>query len=184
MKTNIFIAILITFSFIAESQNIYFTKNADVDFFSSTPIEDIKAVNNDVISFLKTETGEISFGVLIKSFKFENSLMQEHFNENYMESDKYPKAKFKGLIDNFKDIDFNKDGTYPITVSGKLTIHGITREVSSKANLIIESDKISANSFIQVKPEDYYIEIPAIVREKIGKIIDVNIKVDYVPYEK
>ena len=184
MKTNIFIIILIALSLSAYSQNTYFTKTGTVDFFSSTPIEDIKAVNNNVVSFIKTETGEISFGVLIKSFKFENSLMQEHFNENYMESDKYPKAKFKGNIENFEEVDFKKDGTYPINVTGKITIHGITREINSKANLTVKGDNISATSFMQVKPEDYYIEIPAIVRDKIGKIIDVNIKADYVPYEK
>lgn len=184
MKTKFSILILIFLSTMGVSQNTYITKNATIDFFSSTIVEDIKAINSEVVSFIKTETGEINFGVSIKSFVFENSLMQEHFNENYMESDKFPNAKFKGKITDPENIDFNKTGIYPVHISGEITIHGVTKTIDTKGIFTIKGKKISTKAFLKIKPKDFDIEIPLIVRDKIAKILDVNINAEYEVYEE
>ena len=184
MKTKISILILTLLSIVSFSQNTYITKNATIDFFSSTLVEDIKAINNQVVSFIKTETGEINFGVSIKSFVFENSLMQEHFNENYMESDKFPNAKFKGKITDFENIDFKKDGVYSVNVSGEITIHGVNKDIDSKAIFTVKDKKISTKAFIKIKPKDFEIEIPLLVREQIAKILDVSINAEYEVYKE
>lgn len=184
MKKIILIIVIVTYSIISFSQNVYFTKKATVDFFSSTPIEDIKAKSNDAISILKTENKEISFGVTIKSFTFENSLMQEHFNENYMESDKFPSAKFKGTISDVTNVNFKEDGTYPVKLLGTITIHGVKKDIEPKAVFIIKDGKISAKSIIKLKPNDFNIEIPSIVNDKIAKELSVTINANYEPYVK
>src|SRR5690242_16719248 len=102
----------------------YMTRTGKVTFFSSTPVENIEAVNNEAAAAVDAATGDVVFQVPIQSFKFEKSLMQEHFNENYMESDKFPKAVFKGNIGKGA-VNFAKDGNYPVTAKGKLTIHGV-----------------------------------------------------------
>jgi len=184
MKKNILILTFFLIGYSSFSQNVYLTKHAKVDFFSSTLIEDIKAVTNDAISILKIESKEVSFGMSIKSFKFENGLMQEHFNENYMESDKFPSAKFKGTISDVTNIDFKKDGIYPVKISGSITIHGVSKDIKTKAIFTIKNGKISAKSIIKLKPEDFKIEIPSIVRGKIAKELAVNIFAEYEVYKK
>ncbi len=176
--------LLIAVSLKVLSQDIYYTKSGLVEFTSKTPLENIEAVNNQVVSFLKTESGSINFGILIKSFKFKNALMEEHFNENYIESDEFPKAKFKGTITNIKDIDFNKDGDYTAEIKGKISIHGVTKEIEAKAEISIKDYKVIANSTIMLKPEDFDIEIPGIVREKIAKEMTVKMSINYELYKK
>jgi len=183
MKTIYLSIFLFLIGFVSFSQETYFTKNATISFFSSTLIEDIEAVNHESVSFIKS-TGSISFGVMIKSFKFENGLMGEHFNENYMESEKFPKAVFEGTITNIETVNFKVDGTYPIDISGKMTIHGVTQPIDTKSALTIKSGKILGAGFLRLKPEDYGIVIPALVRGNIAEIIDVNITAEYLPYVK
>jgi polyisoprenoid-binding protein YceI len=166
------------------SQKVFFTKGGNIDFLSETPVENIEAVNNQVVSFLKTGTGEINFGVLIKSFKFKNALMEEHFNENYMESDKYPKATFKGKITNLDDTDFEEPGVYTANIKGTLNIHNVINEIEVSAKIEVTDKNVIAKSTITVKPEDYNIKIPDIVKEKIAKVIAVNIDIVYELYEK
>src|SRR5688572_32042482 len=109
-----------------QAQNLFFTRNGHIDFYSSTPMDDIKADNNKVTSIINVTTGEVEFSILNNAFQFEKALMQEHFNENYMESSKFPKSIFKGKITNLDKINFKSDGTYQASVSGDLTIHGVT----------------------------------------------------------
>ena len=166
------------------AQKVFFTKSGAIDFFSKTALENVEAKNNQTVSFLKTEKGDLSFGVLMKSFKFKNALMEEHFNENYIESDKYPKAKFKGKITNLSEINFDKNGSYKANIEGELTLHSVTNKVNTTANLIIDGDEVNATSTFMAKPADYDIIIPAIVREKIAKEITVNVNIDYKLYKK
>ena len=105
--------------------------------------------------------------------------MQEHFNENYMESDEFPKASFNGKIVNLNDIDFEKDGPYNANVTGDLTIHGVTKNISTEANLTVKNKKVSAKSEFVVMPKDYGIEIPNVVEEKIAKEIKVTVEIEY-----
>jgi polyisoprenoid-binding protein YceI len=157
----------------------HMTRNGYISFFSSTPLEDIEAVNNQVASILDTETGELVFQVLMRSFRFEKKLMEEHFNENYVESEKYPKSTFSGKIINFKDIDLKEDGEYEVNVEGELTIHGVTRNIRETGIVKLENGNISASSVFIVKPEDYDIEIPNVVRENIAKEIEVKVDMKY-----
>jgi polyisoprenoid-binding protein YceI len=121
--------------------------------------------------------------VLIKSFHFERALMEEHFNENYMESEKYPKSTFKGKITNLSSVDFSKNGTYDVTVDGDLTIHNVTNKVSMKGTLEVITGGINASSKFNIVPEDYKIEIPGVVREKINKNLEVTVSMKYTPVE-
>jgi polyisoprenoid-binding protein YceI len=157
-----------------------FTKNGTISFFSKTDMEDIYAKNSQVMSVLNTATGEIQFSVLIKSFNFEKALMQEHFNENYMESDKFPKSSFKGSVDDKSKVDFSKDGTYSVTVSGELEMHGVKNKVSAvPSSIIIKDGKISGNSKFKVKLADYGIKVPNLVKDNISEIIEVTVACNY-----
>lgn len=155
------------------------SKNGHIWFYSHTAVEDIEAHNHQSVSILNTETGDLQFSLLVKSFEFEKKLMQEHFNENYMESDEFPKASFKGKIVNLNNVDFEKDGTYKANVTGDLTIHGVTKNVSAEATITVKDKKVSAQSKFVVTPKDYSIEIPSVVEEKIAKEIEVTVEVDY-----
>ncbi|KAA9338924.1 YceI family protein [Adhaeribacter soli] len=163
----------------ALAQDKYFTKNGQVSFFSSTPMEDIEAHNSNATSVIDARTGKMEFAVLIKAFKFKKALMEEHFNENYMESGKFPKATFAGVLTNLSAVDFKKDGTYKVNVKGNLTIHGVTKEVELPATITVASGAVKANAVFNVAPEDYQIEIPKLVREKIARQIKVTVNMDY-----
>jgi polyisoprenoid-binding protein YceI len=160
------------------------TKTGFIGFYSHTPIEDIKADNNQVASVLDISTGEIVFQVLIKSFHFQKTLMEEHFNENYMESEKFPKSTFSGKILNLSTVDFTKNGKYDVTVEGDLNIHNVTNKVTSKGVIEIIAGGINATSKFNIVPEDYKITIPGIVRENIARNLEVTVKMNYLPLEK
>jgi len=155
----------------------YITKNGHIRFFSSTPVEDIEAHNRQVNSALDQQSGEFVFRVLIKSFQFEKALMQEHFNENYMESDKYPNASFSGTVVNIQDVDFAKNGAYPVTVEGDLTIRGITKKISERGILEVIDGKVSGKSTFNVLLADYGIKVPAAVTNNIARSIQVDVDV-------
>jgi len=159
----------------------YMTKNGYIGFFSHTPLEDIRGDNNQVAGILDTSTGEMVFQALIKSFHFDRALLEEHFNENYMESDKLPKSSFKGKITNFSLVDFSKNGTYNVTVEGDLTIHDVTNKVSVKGTVEVVTGGINASSKFEIVPEDYKINIPGIVRDKISKAMEVTVMMKYAP---
>src|SRR5688500_16222954 len=111
-----------------QAQDRFFSKSAKVIFVSKAPLEDIDAVNKTAAAVLDTKTGAIQFSLSMKAFEFEKALMQEHFNENYVESDKFPKADFKGSVVNNSEVNYSKPGTYTVVVKGKLTMHGVTKE--------------------------------------------------------
>jgi hypothetical protein len=162
----------------------YMTKNGFIGFYSHTPMEDIKGDNNQAAGILDISTGDMVFQVLIKSFHFERALMEEHFNENYMESDKFPKSSFKGKIINLSSVDFTKNGTYDVTVEGDLTIRDVTNKITAKGTIEVVSGGINANSKFNIVPEDYRINIPGVVREKINKNLEVTVTMKYAPLEK
>ena len=163
------------------AQEVYFTRTGKIDFHAGTTIEDIDATNNEVTSVLDITKGELAFNVLIKSFHFRRSLMEEHFNENYMESSKYPKATFKGKILNKEKIDFKINGTYNSHVEGELTIHGVTKPVNAPVTFIVEGKQIKGYGSFSVKVQDYKIEIPGVVADKISKQVSINVQCIYEP---
>lgn len=179
MKKIVLSIILITITGnILLAQKIY-TKNGHISFFSKTSLEDIKADNNQVMSVLNTQTGELQFSVIIKSFHFEKALMEEHFNENYMESDKYPKSTFKGTIADISKVIFTTDGTYNVTVSGDLTIHGVTNKVSTKGTITVKGGKATGTSTFTVALADYKITVPKVVEANISKTIEIKVNCLY-----
>jgi polyisoprenoid-binding protein YceI len=181
MKTglNIFIAIVLLSTSAAAQK--FITKNGSISFYSSTPVEDIEAHNNQVNAALDAKTGDFVFRVLIKSFKFEKALMQEHFNENYMESHKYPNATFQGKVTNLTAVDFSAAGSYEAVIEGKLTIHGVTNEIKETGTFTVGSDGIKGNAKFDVKVADYDIEIPKTVINNIAEVIEVTVDVDLKP---
>lgn len=162
----------------------YITKNGHIKFHSETPMETIEAHNHQVNSVFDSETGDFVFKVLMKSFEFEKALMQEHFNENYVESDKYPNATFKGNVTNISEIDFGKDGESSASIEGDLTIHGVTKKISEKGVFKVKSGVIEGSSVFIVKPEDYKIKIPNTVVNNIAEEIEVTVKVKLEEYKK
>lgn len=169
----------VALSLFASAQTKYMTRNARVYFNASSPLEKIDAVNDKAISVVDFSTGQIEFGILLKAFLFERALMQEHFNENYVESDKFPKATFKGTIADINSVNISKDGTYPVKVSGKLTLHGVTKDIAATATFIVKNGALSATSDFNIECADYNIEIPGLVKDKIAKTISINIQANY-----
>lgn len=153
----------------------YLTRTGQVSFLASTPLETINPVNNEAGGILDAASGDVVFEALVKGFKFKVALMQEHFNEEYLESDKYPKATFKGKITDISKVNFAKDGQYPVHVSGKMTIHGVTHDVTMPANVKVSGADITVTSELKITPEDYKVNITSLVRNKIAKVIQINV---------
>jgi hypothetical protein len=164
------------------AQEIYFTKSGTIIFDSSTPLETIYARNNQVTSFLNIETGEINFAALMRSFKFRNALMEEHFNENFVESAKYPRAVFKGKIMNWQNIQLDKDAEQEAEIEGELTLHGATKKIAPKGIIHPRGEKIYGRCEFIVSAEDFKIQIPSVVRDKIAREVKVTVDVIYEPY--
>lgn len=159
----------------------YFTRDGHISFHSDAPLEKIEAHNEKVTSVLDIESGALEFAALIRSFHFEKALMEEHFNENYMESNTYPKATFKGDITNIDAIDCMQDGTYEAVVGGQLTIHGVTKPVETIATIRVTNGEINGTAEFQVAVADYNIEVPKVVRDNIAKVVQIKVDIDYKP---
>lgn len=172
-----------TFMFLGSTltAQIWMSKNAQIRFFSTTPIEDIEALNNYAAGAINAKTGRIFFKAMMKSFKFEKALMQEHFNENYVESEKFPKSTFKGKVSDISAVNFGKDGSYNVTVSGDLTIHGVTKPVSAKGVIKVAAGKVSAKSTFNIALADYKVQIPAVVKDNISPNIEIRVSMNYQP---
>lgn len=180
MKKILLLSLLL-FSVMTLKAQKFITKNGFIEFYGETPFETIKAGNNQVASIIDTQTGELVFQVLMKSFHFERALMEEHFNENFVESDKYPKSVFKGKITDPSKVDFKKDGVYNVQVEGELSIHNVTKKISEPGTIEIADGRITARSKFKIRPEDYNIEIPSVVRDKVAKEMDVTVDMKYEP---
>ena len=161
---------------------LYSTSNGEITFYSHAPLEDIEATNKQVSCAIDLSKGQMAFSMLMNAFQFEKALMQEHFNERYVESHKYPKATFAGSIEDIEKIDLSKAGSYNVTVSGKLSIHGVTQTVSSKGTLKIGDDKtLTANSTFTINLEDYKVKIPTMYIDNISESIEIKVKVKLKP---
>ncbi len=157
------------------AQKRYFTKTGNVSFKAGTSIEDIDGVNKSSTCIFDANNGEIQFAMLVKGFEFKRALMQEHFNENYLESDKYPKSTFKGKIADIDKVNFQKDGNYPVTVIGALEIHGVKNQVETKGVLKVSGEMVVATAEFSLALEDFKIEIPGLVKDKIAKTAKVQV---------
>ncbi|MEI9911903.1 MAG: YceI family protein [Bacteroidota bacterium] len=162
-------------SFMAQAQGKFYTKSGKVTFFSSTSMEDIEAVNKSVVTLLDTKTGDIQFAALMKGFEFKKALMQEHFNKDYAESNKFPKAEFKGQVINNGEINYSANGTYTAKVKGKLAVHGETKDIETTGTITVKDGKLTVNSVFNVLVADYKITIPKLYRDNISKSIKVTV---------
>ncbi|SEA77964.1 YceI-like domain-containing protein [Pedobacter hartonius] len=179
MKRSLVILFCALASLSAQAQNIFISKSASISFFASTPAEDVEAKSDKANSVIDTKTRNLIFKVSNTSFEFPKKLMQEHFNENYMESDKYPVSTFKGKITDA--VDLTKDGTYNVTIDGSLDIHGVVKNYQTKATLVVSKGTINAKTEFKVKVADHQIKIPTIVFAKIAQVVDVHISAVYQP---
>ena len=178
MKRALVLVLAIALTTGIQAQKLFSTKTGKISFESKAPLEDIEASNNEVESKLLSSTGQVVFTLLMKSFQFKNQQMEDHFNENYLESSKYPKSDFKGFITNIKEIDFTKDGSYPAKVKGSLTIHGVTKDIEADGTLTIKNGKAIANSNFNIKLKDYNIG-GTMIGKKIAENITVIIDCQY-----
>jgi hypothetical protein len=166
------------------AQPFYKSTTGKLSFFAGTPIEDIDAVATSFVSIINIANGEVGFSVKNKDFKFKNGLMEEHFNENYMESEKYPKSDFKGKILQYEPINLDLNKKYQYEVLGKLTIHGVAVERTIKVDLTVQNKKIHLLTSFDVPVDDHKIERPKIVWEKIADKVKVSLESSYEKYEK
>ncbi|HYM93674.1 MAG TPA: YceI family protein [Chitinophagaceae bacterium] len=175
---------LIFISSFAKAQEKFYTKSGKISLFSATNMENIDAVNKNTVAVLDTKTGDLQFAVLMKGFEFKKALMQEHFNTDYVESDKFPKSEFKGQITNNSEVNYTKDGTYTAKVKGQLTIHGETKDIETTGSIIIKGGKIEATSVFDVLLDDYKISVPRMVRDNISKSIKITVECGLEPLKQ
>ena len=159
----------------------FISETSSVSFYSKATIEDIAARNEKSMSMYDAGTGDIAFSVPVKDFVFEKSLMQEHFNEKYMETEKYPKATFQG---NIKGYAAGVAGPQPVRAAGKLTLHGVTRDVDVPGTLEMKNDRILLNAKFVVRLDDYKVKRPQVLWKNIAEAVEVTLDFTLKPYEK
>jgi hypothetical protein len=191
-KLIIFIAII---GFLKTTAQIYTAKAGAtaITFYSEAPMENIEALNKGAIIVLKASTNDIQVRVTMQNFKFKNALMEEHFNENYMETDKkvevngaptFPNryAEFKGKIN--ETIDYSKESEYKVTLTGKLTIHGVTKDVTIDGMLSKKAEELIIMSKFKIRVADYDIKVPSMYVKNIAEEVDVTINSTLEPLKK
>lgn len=176
---KIFVLLFTLLCITATAQNRYFTKEGRVSFFSEAPLENIEAHNQQVTSILDLSKSEVAITLLMKLFKFDKSLMEEHFNENYVESGKYPKAIFTGSFKSDAAIDANKNGVYPVSIDGSLTLHGVTQPVKTTGSIEVKNGSVVAKTKFKIAIKDYNIEVPRLVMKNIAEIVEVTVELPY-----
>ncbi len=151
------------------------TRTGQISFFSAAKLEDITATNKEVSAVVDATAGTVAVALDMRDFKFRRALMEEHFNENYVESEKFPKAEFRGKIENAETVKWTTDGVYPIAVAGSLTIHGITKPVVVPFTLIIKDGKAGVSGKFPLALSDYGVKIPTLLTAKIAEVVEVNV---------
>lgn len=180
MKTLLTVFAVLLFGF-SQAQSIYSSKETFVTFFSKAELEDIKAENKATTSLIKVAAKEIVVRVPINGFSFEQSLMQEHFNEKkYMWTEKYPHATFEGKIES--DFDFTKDGTYPVKAVGDLTVRGVTHKRTIEGTFTVKGDEVKLKAEFHIPLDDHKIERPALVLDNIAEKVLVTLDATYKAY--
>lgn len=156
-------------------QSRYMDRAGHASFFSKAPLEDIEAHTDQALCVLDAASGEVATSMLMRSFRFEKSLMQEHFNEKYVESDKYPKATFAGKITNMSELDLSQNGTYTANVKGDITLHGETKPLEAEVQLVVKDNVIEASSTFNLRVKDFKITIPSLVARNIAEVVEVKV---------
>jgi hypothetical protein len=172
MLTSVFMILCL----LATAQDKYFTKSGRISFVSKGNVEAITAKHKGITCVLDTKSGAIQFAVLMKGFEFAKALMQEHFNENYLESDKFPRAGFKGQVINNGAVNYTKDGTYPVNAKGILSLHGVNKEIEVPGKIIVKDGKPQLFAAFNILLSDYDIRIPSLVKENISNIVAITVE--------
>ena len=171
------------FSIHIASAQMLAAQNGSISFYSKTPMEDISAKNVKVAGLLNIANRQIVIRAMMKDFDFPNNLMEEHFNENYVESDKFPKSTFSGTIN--EAVDFSKPGSYPATATGTLEIHGVSKPKTISGTLVVNADKsVTLSASYPILLEDHDIKRPSIVMMKIAEKVDCKADLVFKPKEK
>jgi len=176
------IAIFLTVNAIGQVPEKYISSKTHIKFFSTTPVEDIEANNYASVSTITPSTGVVVFSVPMQSFEFEKALMQKHFNnEHFLETNIYPKSKFKGTITNLDEIDFEKDGVYKAEIEGTLTIRDITKPIKEPGTIEVKGNALSVNSTLNITLADFGIAFDEgeMVSKKISKTIEITVVGEY-----
>lgn len=176
MYKSLLVLLFITPTLFVTAQRLV-TRTGYISFYSKTLLEDIKAENRQVNAVVDLEKKNLAFITLMKGFLFPRALMQEHFNENYIESDQYPKASFSGSYTG--DIDKTKEGIYNVTVKGDLTMHGVSKTIEVPAAFEVKGGNLTGRANFKILPADFNIKIPALVKNKIAREIDVTVQIQY-----
>lgn len=157
----------------------YIAESSKIVFFSKAPLEDIRAVNEKGRSVLDAGTGKVAFSIPVNAFQFKKSLMQEHFNEKYLETEKFPKSTFSATLESYE----HGNSYDEITARGSLEIHGVKRDVEISGTLKQDGDRIMVHAVFPVRLEDYKIKIPSLMWQNIAEVVEVTIDFEYKPYE-
>lgn len=180
---SLIVGLICLFNIQISAQNkVFSTTKGEISFFSNAPLEDISAKNIRIISMLNTESRELVVRVPVNQFEFPNKLMQKHFNENYLESEKYPYATFKGKIS--EGVDFDKPGTYEVNAVGILNIHGVDQKRTLTGKITVGTETVRLDTKFIVALEDHKIDIPKLVFNKIAEKIAVTAIFNYQPFKK
>lgn len=182
MKNIIKIFLVSLFFAVNTNAQNYICRDGETSFFSETPLENIAALNKSVTSVLNITTNEIAVKMVMTEFKFKNHLMEEHFNENYMESTKFPNGIFKGKVN--ETIDWKKDGTFDVTAKGTLIMHGVSKERLLKGKVTIKGEEITLLCDFNIPLADHKIEVPSLVVAKIAETIAVKNKFVFTAMKK
>lgn len=183
MKQFMLIGLLMAAVSVAQAQDKYMTRTGHIKFFSSAPLEDIEAHNRQVTAIVSS-TGDIAFKVIMKSFEFQKAAMQDHFNTQYLHTDKYPEAKFEGKIANMSSVNLKKEGSYAVQVEGKLTIHGVTKDVKQSGTLEVKGGNVLAKAKFNIKLADYNVKVPSDFSKKIAETVEITVDCNMAPYSR
>ncbi len=165
------------------AQDKYFTRNGSVSFSCGTALETIDAANAGASCVLVASTGQVQAAVLMRAFEFDKDLMEQHFNENYVESDKFPKSTFSGRITNMDDVNLKADGKYAVRLAGDMSLHGVTRSIEADGTIEVRGGLVVARAELTLPLKDYDISIPGVVKDKIAESATVNMTFDLKPLE-
>jgi polyisoprenoid-binding protein YceI len=174
---SLFIILSFAFLFKGADAQMLKSKSANISFFSKTAMEDIAAKSDKVTAAIDITKRQVAFRIPVSSFLFKEKLMGEHFNENYLETEKYPVSTFEGTIQ--ENIDLKKDGIYNVTVKGKLILHGVTKEYTTKGTIAVKGGQIVINSVFKVALKDHKIKVPKLVVKNIAEVIEVTVNAGF-----
>ncbi len=168
----------------AMAQEKFLTRTGHIKFFSEAPLENIEAHNRQVTAIVDASKGSLAFKVIMKSFEFEKAAMQDHFNKQYLHTDKFPEARFEGTLTDPTALNVKKDGVYKVGVEGKLTIHGVTRDVRETGTIEVKGDNVITRAKFSIKLSNYDVKVPSDYVRKISQNIEITVDCTLSPYNR